>query len=218
MDVELEFPSIRPAPTQNSFLAFSSSSDDDNMTDISNSNLNLNLQQQAMLNQFVSIAGCSLEQAFNLLESSNWQYQDALNTFFDETSIFNNSIADNLKQNNKNCLNINYINSMSANAPSNTPVTPPNVDFLEKAFSKLNSSFQDNPTSSRQSFDNSRNFELNLNQQYNLNNNNIKINNNNSLECEMIQSNPVQMTNTSAQLPFSEKLYLESARFNYYHN
>ena len=40
-----------------------------------NSLLNLSLKQQIILNQFVSIAGCSHEQALSLLSASNWQYQ-----------------------------------------------------------------------------------------------------------------------------------------------
>ncbi len=38
-------------------------------------NNNLNLKEQALLNKFVSIAGCSFEQAYILLSSANWQYQ-----------------------------------------------------------------------------------------------------------------------------------------------
>lgn len=53
----------------------------------SNTNSNLTLKQQAMLNQFISIAGCSYEQAKSLLASSNWQYQSALSVFFDDYSI-----------------------------------------------------------------------------------------------------------------------------------
>lgn len=40
-----------------------------------NNSTSLTLKQQAMLNQFISIAGCSYEQAKSLLSSSNWQYQ-----------------------------------------------------------------------------------------------------------------------------------------------
>ena len=36
---------------------------------------NFTLKQQVMLNQFISIAGCSFEDAIQLLVSSNWQYQ-----------------------------------------------------------------------------------------------------------------------------------------------
>ena len=40
-----------------------------------------------------------------------------------------------------NCLFICFEKNIKVCAPTNTPVTPPNLDFLEKAFSKLNSSF-----------------------------------------------------------------------------
>lgn len=36
---------------------------------------NLTLNQQVMLNQFISITGCTYEQSLVLLESSDWQYQ-----------------------------------------------------------------------------------------------------------------------------------------------
>lgn len=36
---------------------------------------NLSLKQQVMLNQLASIAGCSYEQAYQLLLTANWQYQ-----------------------------------------------------------------------------------------------------------------------------------------------
>ena len=35
----------------------------------------VSLRQQVMLNQFVSITGCTYEQALQLLISSEWQYQ-----------------------------------------------------------------------------------------------------------------------------------------------
>jgi hypothetical protein len=46
-----------------------------NKHDLNILNTDLTLKQQAMLNQFISIAGCSYEQAKTLLTSSNWQYQ-----------------------------------------------------------------------------------------------------------------------------------------------
>lgn len=64
MDVELEIPPLPPPQQQGSLL----SCNDGNMN-------NLSLNQQAMVNQFISIAGCSIDQAFYLLSSSNWQYQ-----------------------------------------------------------------------------------------------------------------------------------------------
>lgn len=79
----------------------------------------LSLRQQVMLNQFVSITGCNYEQAIELLAASNWQYQVGLSLFFDELSMQTKS---------------------ATIVPCSTPVTPPNLDFLEKAFAKLSSS------------------------------------------------------------------------------
>jgi len=133
MEVELEIPPLPPPPQSQQQSSYFSCNDGTNMN-------NLNLNQQAMLNQFISIAGCSMDQAFHLLSSSNWQYQAALNSFFDEAVS-----------------NMNMANTISVNAPSNTPVTPPNIDFLEKAFSKLNSSLI---SQTDQSIDMNRNLSL----------------------------------------------------------
>lgn len=90
---------------------------------------NLNLKQQVMLNQFMSITGTNLEQSIQILQSTNWQYQTALSLFFGDISL------------NKNCPNQSPI------CPCSTPVTPPNMEFMEKAFSKLNSTQSSNSNS-----------------------------------------------------------------------
>lgn len=82
---------------------------------------NLNLKQQVMLSQFMSITGTNLEQSIQILQSTNWQYQTALSLFFGDISL------------NKSCPNQSPI------CPCSTPVTPPNMEFMEKAFSKLGS-------------------------------------------------------------------------------
>lgn len=84
---------------------------------------NLTLKQQVMLNQFTTFAGCSYEQSLQLLASSKWQYQVALSTFLNDIQI-------NSENTNKLCVN--------------TPVTPPNFEFMEQAFSKLKTSTQSN--------------------------------------------------------------------------
>jgi len=215
MDYELEIPSL--PPQQNSFITCGTNYDNQNMNDTNNSNnsVNLNLQQQAMLNQFVSITGSTFDQAYYLLSLSNWQYQAALNTFFDGASLSNcdNNLNINITDNNniQNISNINCINNISANAPSNTPVTPPNLDFLEKAFSKLNPSLQENPSSSTGDFNNNK-FNNTFYQQNNLSN----INSN---EYDMICSNSNSNSNQVLKtIPFSEAIYLESVKFNYYNN
>ena len=64
---------------------------DDSASSINTNNNNntngLTLKQQVMLNQFISITGCSVEQSRHLLASANWQYQTALSIFFDDFSI-----------------------------------------------------------------------------------------------------------------------------------
>lgn len=112
---------------------------------------------------------------------------------------------------------MNCINSISANAPSNTPVTPPNLDFLEKAFSQLNSSLDENPTtSSKQTifrFNNNHNINNKNDYTGDFNNNN---DNNASLECDMMNS--AVSGKKANQMPFSEQTYRDSARFNFYNN
>jgi len=72
MDIELEIPPLPlPPPQNNTYFLHKICDNNNNM----NSSNNLNLQQQAMLNQFVSIAGCSFEQGLYLLSASNWEYQ-----------------------------------------------------------------------------------------------------------------------------------------------
>lgn len=109
-------------------------------------------------------------------------------------------------------MNMNCINSISANAPSNTPVTPPNLDFLEKAFSQLNSSLDENPTTSKQTI-------FGFNNNHNNNDYTSDFNNNNSnasLDCDMMNS--VVSGKKANQMPFSEQTYRDSARFNFYNN
>lgn len=173
MDFDIEVPSLKPPPQQTSYMMC-------NSHEIYN---NLNLRQQDMLNQFISIADCSIEQACYLLSSSNWQYQVALNTFFDDTTRTNSG---------ENKIPINKIsNSFTVNAPKNTPVTPPNIDFLEKAFSKLNSSFQNSLNSDQ----NSSNYEMNSSP---------------TLSSQSMKSSNLQ--------PITDAQYAESVRFHYYNN
>lgn len=119
----------------------------------------LNLKQQVMMNQFMSITGCTIEQSIHLLASTNWQYQIALSLFFDDYSLSSmqpppppipppnpNKPLVQSKSNGNSSNNLVCLNSLSLCAPSNTPVTPPNLEYLEKAFSKLNSTLNTNTT------------------------------------------------------------------------
>jgi len=145
--------------------------------------------------------------------------QAALNAFFDETSIFNsiNQPVNKNQINNKIFTNMNMsnVNSISSNAPSNTPVTPPNVDYLEKAFSQLNSSLEENPTTSSKFGFSDYTSDLrntNFNPQFNFNHSGS---NNTNLDCEMLHCVSGKKAN---QLPFCEQTYRDSARFNFYNN
>ncbi len=121
-------------------------------------------------------------------------FKAALNAFFDDFNLnkagTNNSRISAGSSTNQFCLN----NKSSANAPSNTPVTPPNVEFLEKAFSKLNSTFQENQTISVISNNNTSNQQQQNNANMNL---------------QEAFSNQIQK-----QLPFTEAEYAASAKFN----
>ncbi len=69
MDFEFEIPPLPPLQQRAAFFNYAN----DHL--INTPMNNLNQEQQGMLNQFVSIAGCSYDEAYYLLSSSNWQYQ-----------------------------------------------------------------------------------------------------------------------------------------------
>jgi len=80
------------------------------------------LREQVMINQFVMAAGCASDQAKQILQASQWQFEAALSMFFQEVAVPHNGY-----------------NPISA-APRNTPVTPPNFPDALMAFTKLNTS------------------------------------------------------------------------------
>ncbi|ELT89987.1 hypothetical protein CAPTEDRAFT_111978 [Capitella teleta] len=81
------------------------------------------LREQVMISQFVLVAGCHAEQAKQLLQAANWQFEIALSMFFQESTIPN-----------PNC----HYHPMCA--PTNTPATPPNFPDALAALSKLSTS------------------------------------------------------------------------------
>lgn len=86
-----------------------------------------NLREQVMINQFVLVAGCHVDQARHLLQGANWHFETALSMFFQEAAI----------PACRNC-NGNHANShYPMCAPANTPATPPNFPDALNAFSKL---------------------------------------------------------------------------------
>jgi hypothetical protein len=93
-----------------------------NFDDSANNTNTLALKQQVMLNQFISITGCSYEQSRHLLASSNWQYQTALSIFFDDFSILtpstnqvslNKPLVQSNSSNNNSSSNLNCLNNLS---------------------------------------------------------------------------------------------------------
>ncbi|XP_031567124.1 UBA-like domain-containing protein 2 [Actinia tenebrosa] len=79
------------------------------------------LREEVMVNQFVMVAGCAREQAWQLLQAKHWDFQTALSTFFQEAAIPTHS-------------------NHSLVTPANTPATPPNFPEALIAFSKLRAS------------------------------------------------------------------------------
>ncbi|XP_002161236.1 UBA-like domain-containing protein 2 isoform X1 [Hydra vulgaris] len=76
------------------------------------------LREQVMINQFTMAAGCNREQAKQILQASQWQFEVALSIYFQEVAIPNNS-------------------HHAMVAPCNTPATPPNFPDALLAFAKL---------------------------------------------------------------------------------
>ncbi|XP_013395501.1 UBA-like domain-containing protein 2-A [Lingula anatina] len=81
-----------------------------------------NLREQVMINQFVLAAGCHAEQAKQLLQAANWQFQTALSMFFQEAAI--PSCRTHTNGHYPLC------------TPANTPATPPNFPEALAALSK----------------------------------------------------------------------------------
>lgn len=84
------------------------------------------LREQVMINQFIMVAGCAREQAKQILQASQWQFEAALSSYFQECTVPHHSH-----------------NSMAA--PTNTPATPPNFPDALLAFSKLKTNSDASP-------------------------------------------------------------------------
>jgi len=81
------------------------------------------LREQVMINQFVLAAGCARDQAKQLLQATQWQFETALSVYFQEASVGHRQSS--------------HFNLMT---PANTPATPPNFPETLLAFSKLSAS------------------------------------------------------------------------------
>lgn len=84
------------------------------------------LREQIMINQFVMAAGCAREQAKQILQASQWQFEAALSIYFQEVAVVHPSHS-------------------AMAAPTNTPATPPNFPDALLAFSKLKTSNETSP-------------------------------------------------------------------------
>ncbi|XP_027898381.1 UBA-like domain-containing protein 2 [Xiphophorus couchianus] len=78
------------------------------------------LRHQVMINQFVLAAGCTADQAKQLLQAAHWQFEMALSSFFQEA-------------------NVPGQHQMTV-TPRNTPATPPNFPDAIAMFSRLRAS------------------------------------------------------------------------------
>lgn len=76
------------------------------------------LKRQVMINQFVLTAGCAADQAQQLLQAAQWQFETALSSFFQEANI----------------------PSPHQMLPRNTPATPPSFPDAMAMFANLRAS------------------------------------------------------------------------------
>ncbi|CAG0891634.1 unnamed protein product [Cyprideis torosa] len=82
------------------------------------------LQQQVMINHFTMAAGCSRDQAKQILQSAHWQFETALSIFFQESPIPKGMSGQNGGH-------------PALYTPMNTPATPPNLNEAVSAISNL---------------------------------------------------------------------------------
>lgn len=88
-------------------------------------NVDSALKEQVMINQFVLAAGCSLDQARQMLVDAQWQFERALSNFFQEAP----------------CCHHGNLHPMCT--PANTPATPPNFPETLLSLQKLGTSASD---------------------------------------------------------------------------
>jgi len=78
-----------------------------------------------MINQFVMAAGCARDQAKQILQAAQWQFEAALSIYFQEVAVPHNG------------------HNTISGAPRNTPATPPNFPDALMAFAKLQATDRD---------------------------------------------------------------------------
>lgn len=77
------------------------------------------LREQVMINQFVVAAGCARDQAKQILQAAQWQFETALSIFFQDATL--------------PC----PPHPFGQVTPCNTPATPPNFPDALTMFSKM---------------------------------------------------------------------------------
>ncbi|XKL63746.1 hypothetical protein PGB90_006110 [Kerria lacca] len=91
------------------------------------------LKEQVMINQFVSAAGCARDQARQILQSAQWQFETALSIFFQDSPL------------------PTYQHHATTNfglmTPCNTPATPPNFPDALIAFARMSTNEKSNTSS-----------------------------------------------------------------------
>lgn len=93
----------------------------------------LNLREQVMVNHMVSATGCGEEQAKQLLQATQWQFEAALSLFLQGQPM---PSTPSLK------MTHNSRKLKPVLAPANTPATPPNFPETLISFSRLTASDQ----------------------------------------------------------------------------
>lgn len=93
----------------------------------------LGLREQVMVNHLISATGCGIDQAKQLLQATQWQFEAALSLFLQGQSM---PSTPTLK------MSHNSRKLKPVLAPANTPATPPNFPEALLAFSRLTASDQ----------------------------------------------------------------------------
>lgn len=89
------------------------------------------LRKQVMIGQFVNVVGCTSEQALQMLQSAQWNYEVAFSLFFQDHHI---------SPHNAVVISTNKVPLPAYAPPTNTPATPPQFPQVLDAFQKISTS------------------------------------------------------------------------------
>lgn len=92
----------------------------------------LSLREQVMISHFISATGTSSDQAKQILQATQWQFEAALSLFLQEQTM-PQAQTTTISPHTRSKLN-------SVIAPANTPATPPNFPDTLLSFSRLTAS------------------------------------------------------------------------------